>query len=534
MNSTRTQKLTALMFLPLLLVACDKQEAPFNPQPDRARKYTVVETTQGRVAGYMDGNGLEVFLGIPYAEPPVGPLRFAPPKPAMPWTYVRSAYRFGPTCPQVKDEYEPSSLLYQDEDCLTLNIWTPGTDARRRPVMIYIHGGGFVNGGTADPLYNGEFLAKRGDIVVASVNYRVAALGFMALDMFGPQFVGSGNLALQDQIAGLTWLKNNIARFGGDPDNITIMGESAGSASVLFLMISPRAKGLFKRVIAHSGNINLARSRDLAARYTKKFMDMAGVKDVAGLRALSATRIVELERKMLDDAGFEADILFAPVRDGIFVPADPLKAFTAGAARNIPLLNGTNHDEYRYWIQYSAMLKYIPTRLLISLAPTVREKLGPHLDAIIDYYDRSLTKKCRGGITFALVTDMMFKIPHIRVSDLQSRHVQVWMYRFDWTSHVSDDLGACHAIELPFVLRTFESPTSYQIVGPEPPMKLSDTMMDAWIAFIRKGSPGTPGLPWPAYDSQRRATMIFNVESRVRDDPDRDVRMLYKDIHTIF
>jgi para-nitrobenzyl esterase len=391
-----------------------------------------------------------------------------------------------------------------------------------------------VSGGTADPLYNGEYLAKRGDIVVASVNYRVAALGFLALDMFGPGFAGSGNLAFQDQIAGLTWIKNNISRFGGDPDNITIMGESAGSVSAMFLMISPKAKGLFKKVIAHSGTVNLSRSRDLAARHTKKFMEMAGVKDVEGLRKLPFTRIVELEGKMLDDAGFEADLLFAPVKDSIYVPAEPLKAFEGGAARGIPLLNGTNHDEYRYWILYSSILKYIPTKLLLSLAPTVREKLGPHLDAVINYYDRTLTKRCMGGITFALGTDMMFKVPHLRVSDLQSRHAQVWMYRFDWRSQVSEDLGACHAIELPFVLRTFESPTRYHIVGPEPPMKLSDAMMDAWIAFIRTGNPGTHGLSWPAYDSQRRATMIFNVESRVQVDPDRDVRLLYKDIDTIF
>ena len=534
MNRIRLYKITVIMLLAMLLIACGKQDAPFNPQPDMTRKLSVMNTTHGKVAGYIDGNGLEVFLGIPYAEPPVGQLRFAPPKPVTPWTYVRPAYRFGPTCPQVKDEFEPASLLYQDEDCLNLNIWTPGSDARKRPVMVYIHGGGFVNGGTADPLYNGQYLARRGDIVVASINYRVAALGFLALDKFGPEFAGSGNLALQDQIAGLTWIKNNISRFGGDPDNVTVMGESAGSANVMFLMISPRAKGLFKKSIAHSGAINLTRSRDLAARYTEKFMEMAGVKDVAGLRAISSTRMVELERKILDEAGFEADLLFAPVKDGIIVPADPLKAFEAGAAKGIPLLNGTNHDEYRYWILYSSILKYIPVKMLLALAPNVREKLGPHRDAVIDYYDRTLRSGGMGRKTFALGTDMMFRVPHLKVADMQSRHAPVWMYRFDWRSHVSEDLGACHAIELPFVFRTFESPTRYQIVGPDPPMKLSDTMMDAWIAFIRTGDPGTPGLPWTEYNVTRRTTMIFNVESRMQDDPDRETRMLYKDIETIY
>jgi para-nitrobenzyl esterase len=534
MNIVGADKLKVIILIPLLLIACVKQQTQFNPQPDRARQLAVVDTTHGRVAGYVDSSGLNVFLGIPYAEPPAGRLRFAPPQPVSSWPYVRPAYRFGPTCPQVKDEYEPSSLLFQDEDCLSLNIWTPGIDTRNRPVMVYIHGGGFVNGGTADPLYNGEYLAKRGDIVVASINYRVAALGFLALDRFGPEFKGSGNLAIQDQIAGLTWIKNNISRFGGDPNNITIMGESAGSASVMCLMISPGGKSLFKKAIAHSGAINLTRTQDLAERYTRKFMEMAGVKDVEGLRALPFTRIVELERKMLDDAGFEADLLFAPVRDNILVPADPVKAFEEGAAKNIAFLNGTNNDEYRYWILYSSILKYLPVKMMLSNAPNVREKLDSHLEKIIDYYDHTLLRPGLGGKTLALGTDMMFRVPHIRVSDLQSRYAPVWMYRFDWRSQVSEDLGACHAIELPFVLRTFDSPTRYQIVGADPPMRLSDTMMDAWISFIRTGNPDTPGLSWPAYNEQRRATMIFNVESRVQDDPDRDIRMLYSDIDTIF
>lgn len=515
----------------ILLIAdsCGREDAPFNPQPDRARRLVVVRTTHGPVAGFRAKNRLNIFLGIPYAQPPVGRLRFAPPQPAEPWDYVRPAWRFGPTCPQLRDEFEPASLLYQDEDCLSLNIWTPGIDARNRPVLVYIHGGGFVEGGTGDPLYNGAHLAKRGDIVVASVNYRVAALGFLALDGFGAEFAGSGNLALQDQIAGLSWIKNNIARFGGDPKNITIMGESAGSACVMFLMISPRARGLFQRAIAHSGAINLSRTSKQAAKYTQSFMRLAGARDVAELRKISARRMAELEGKFLNDAGFESDLVFSPVRDGIVIPAEPMKAFKNGAASGIPLLTGTNHDEYRYWLLYFPYLKYIPTRIVLSFAPTVNAGLGDSRERVLTHYRKVLPSPGLSGVTFALATDMMFRIPHIRVSDIHSSHAPVWMYRFDWRSGVSDDLGACHAIELPFVFRTFDSPTSRQIVGPNPPMALSDRMMDAWIAFVRSGNPNRRGLPkWRSYDTTHRATMIFNVRSEMTEDPDAASRTLYR------
>lgn len=529
MNHVRSR-----LYIAVLLVAttaCAHREMPFNPQPDRSRAFVLVQTTHGAVAGYHADNGLQVFLGIPYARPPIGRQRFAPPQPMAPWGYVRPAYLFGPTCPQSLDEFEPASLLYQDEDCLSLNIWTPGTDSGRRPVIVYIHGGGFVEGGSGDPLYNGANLARRGDIVVASINYRVAALGFLALDEFGPEFAGSGCLALRDQIAGLTWIKQNIDRFGGDPDNITIMGESAGSASVMLLMVSPMAKGLFHKAIAQSGAVNLARTKAQAAAYTRRFMELAGVGDVEGLRALSIQRMVAVAEKLLEEAGFESDLVFAPVMDGVVIPADPAKAFADGAAAGIPFLNGTNYNEYRYWLNYFPALPYIPSGVILSFAPRILATLGDKREAALKYYREARPDPGRGGVTFGLAADMMFRVPHIRVSDLQSAHAPVWMYRFDWKSQVSDDFGACHAIELPFVFGTFDSPTSHQIVGPHPPLGLSETMMQAWIAFARSGNPNPTGMPaWPPYETTRRATMIFNEHSAPQDDPDRAARLLYQGI----
>ena len=412
-----TKQLLVMISL-LTLFTSNVQATPFNPQVDRARRFVMAQTTQGQVAGFHAENGLDIFLGIPYAEPPIGRLRFAPPQPVAKWEYVRPAYLFGPSCPQLQDKSEPSSMLYQDEDCLSLNIWTPGVDSKKRPVMVYIHGGGFVEGGSGDPLYNGARLAKRGDIVVTSVNYRVAALGGLALDSYGQEFAGSGNLNLQDQIAGLTWIKNNIAQFGGDPDNITIMGESAGGASVMFLMISPKAKGLFQKAIAESGTTTFSRTKEQAAKYTKRFMELAGVKNVDGLRKLSLSKILELEMKLMEKDPYEADWIFAPVMDDIIVPANPFRAFEEGAAAKIPLLNGTTYDEYRYWQSFFPSLKDVPTKKLLSSAPDIWGKLGSKLDTISDYYRKKLPGSGYGGVNFALATDIIFKIPHIQISDL--------------------------------------------------------------------------------------------------------------------
>jgi para-nitrobenzyl esterase len=522
-----------VVLLLLFLISCAHQSEPFNPRPDLSRVFVIAQTTHGAVAGFQAEKGLKVFLGIPYAQPPVGKQRFAPPQPMVPWGYVRPAYVFGPSCPQPLDEFEPASLLHQDEDCLSLNIWTPATDSKRRPVIVYIHGGGFIEGGSGDPLYNGAYLAKRGDIVVASINYRVGAFGFLSLDEFGQEFAGSGNLGLQDQIAGLTWIKHNIDRFGGDPDNITIMGESAGSASVMFLMISPMAKGkgLFHKVIAQSGNINLARTKDEAAAITRRFMELADVKDVEGLRGLSNQRMVDISEKILNEEGFNADLTFAFVKDGVFVPLDPYAEFAKGTAAGIPLLNGTNYNETRYWLNYYPSVKYVPISVILWLAPNYVSMMGDKQDEILRYYRKTRPDPGWGGIAFGLSTDMMFRVPHIRVSDLQSAYAPVWMYRFDWKSQASSDLGACHAIELPFVMGTFDSPTRYQIIGPNPPMDLSDITMQAWIAFARSGNPNHSGMPeWPNYDTTRRATMIFNERSMVQDDPNKAVRQLYQEL----
>jgi para-nitrobenzyl esterase len=250
----------------------------------------VTETCYGRVAGIREADGLILFLGMPYAPAPKGTLRFRPPQELMPWEGILPAFRFGPVCPQIPAAFAPSSFYPQDEDCLSLNVWTPGIDDKSRPVLVFIHGGAFINGSSAESAYDGSTLSRRGDMVVVTANYRLGALGFLYLEDMDSEFAESGNLGLLDQIAALKWVQKNIDWFGGDPGNVTIMGQSAGSISVTTLMAAPEAKGLFKRAIAESGAPNLCHSKESAALVASKFLKLAQVKDIEGLRSLTPFR----------------------------------------------------------------------------------------------------------------------------------------------------------------------------------------------------------------------------------------------------
>lgn len=528
----REKPWTSVILMIVAFTVCAATGQPADPTPkDQQKIPSVVTTSSGKVAGFQTDNGVTAFLGIPFAQPPKGELRFAPPVPVQPWSGVRPATNFGFSCPQGKDISEPASLLAQDEDCLTLNIWTPGADTKKRPVIIYIHGGGFLNGGTGDPTYNGAIFSKRGDLVFASINYRVQALGFLYLEEFGEQFKGSGSNGIRDQILGLHWLKENIAKFGGDPENITIMGESAGSISVITLISLPQTKGLFQKAIAESGSSNILRTKEQAALLTRQYLQLAGAQNVADLRKLSPAQLCELNAKQKELIGIFASRMYAPVIDGEVIPKDPLIAIQGGAAAGIPLLNGVNHDEFSYYIQYFPSIRTTPLSQFFLGTPQVQESLQGREQDILAFYQKQNPPGSKISAIPAFVTDLLFFVPHVRVSEAQANHAKVWMYSFEWPSQVQDYLGACHAIELAFVFKTFESPLADEIVGRHPPMRLSDIMQDAWIAFARNGNPNHRGMPtWPTYDAQRRATMIFNTECKVAEDPNPRARQLFKGI----
>jgi para-nitrobenzyl esterase len=343
------------------------------------------------------------------------------------------------------------------------------------------------------------------------------------LGQLGEEFAKSGNLGLLDQIFALQWISKNIEQFGGDPENVTVMGQSAGSISVTTLMAVPAAKGLFHRVIAESGAPNLCISKEIAANATQKFMKLANVTDVKGLRKLTAFQLINVQEKLLKESGLSASNIFAPVIDGQVLPEDPFQALENGSASGIPLLLGTNRNEFRLWLIYDPILSYIPPVALLAIFPNSKGVFGNRMAEILLRYRMSQPLAWPSNLTMEILTDSEFWIPQIRMAEVQSNHAPTWMYRFDWPSPFEDGkLGACHALELPFIFHNFNSPETARMAGTFPPMKLADKMQNIWITFIRTGDPNTGDQPfWPCYNTTQRATMILNLNSSLNYDPNR-------------
>lgn len=486
-----------------------------------------VETAAGALLG-QQLEGYQVFRGIPYAAPPVGDRRFAAPEPVEPWSGVREALAFGGSAPQ---PVSPGVLPVgrQDEDCLFLNVYTPGVGAAKRPVMCFIHGGAFFLGSAAEATYDGGPLAQRGDVVVVTLNYRLGALGFLSFAALGGAEWGAAtNAGLLDQVAALTWVRDNIAMFGGDPAQVTVFGESAGAASVVSLLGLPAARGLFARAIAQSGHGKLLGSAALAAQTAERWLQATGVGRVEpkALRSLPVDQVLAAQTAV-QGADFR---LFAPNVDGEMLPYEPLEAIRRGDARGVPLLLGTNRDEITLFtapnrpaIDEATLLRRIqrsvPRASLSWTAETVsvyqRSRLAhglPH--SPLDLLD-------------ALETALRFRMPVLELAEAQaSQHTPTFMYEFEWRSPARQGtLGATHALELPFVFGTVGK-ALLRLTGDGPELRaLSHRMMDAWLAFARHGQPGADaeGL-WPAYDVKQRSTMVFDLHTRVERAPFEEER----------
>ena len=463
-------------------------------------------------------DGVQAFRGIRFAEPPLGALRWAPPQPAVESEGTVRAVTFAPAPPQLVDVEENASTLPQSEDCLFLNVWTPDPSGRR-PVFVFVHGGGWVNGGTNDPWYEGAHLARRGDLVVVTITYRLGALGFMDLsEVGGHDFAQSGNLGLLDQRLALQWLRDHIADFGGDPGNVTFAGQSAGAMSVSTHLALPESRALFHKAIAESGAANLLRPQAYARRTTQRFLELTGARDIASLRALPLEQVLAAEKALEDETQF-SDMLYGPVLDGALITEPPLHAIARGDARHLPLLTGSTLDEARYWLYYFPYLESLDPRTGARFLPMVGDLFDDAgREALIQGYEQRYPDLTPGQRTLAMATDVIFRQPAIRLAEA---HGQAWMYLFDWQTTVDDGrYGAPHAVELPFLLRTFGEPSVDDFVGSQPPLALSDAMIEAWSAFAHTGVPSSAQLPsWPAYDAAHRSTLRLEAVSRVEDDP---------------
>ena len=562
---------------------------------------TIVTTSRGRLDGRDEG-GLLVFRGIPYAAAPVGMRRFAPPKPAGPWPGVRPAYAFGLAAPQNAAEMGPLFRLglgATGEDCLVLNVWTPGLDGARRPVMVWIHGGAFVLGAGSQFLYDGAALARRGDVVVVTINYRLGALGFLHLAArLGGELPATGNEGLLDQIAALEWVRDEIAAFGGDPGNVTIFGESSGSLSVATLLGSPGAEGLFHRAILQSGAANYVWPREVAAGVADAVLGALGIDGAAALRALPVDRLLAVQRHVFLAAVLGADhvlhdlspsgrrvagaaflglalarrplgaagaaltrglagflrrwqegrapggatrglaalhgrgLPFQPVTDGRVLPRPPLDAIGDGLARRVPVLVGTNRDESKLFLFLDPEGGALDEA---GLEARAAELLGPRAPRVIATYRDA--RRARGEavapaeIWSAIESDRTMRHPAMRLAERQRAHQpRTYAYLFTWPSpFMGGALGACHALELPFVFGTLGHPMLRPFAGKGPAAEaLAARIQDAWIAFARAGDPSHGGIGvWPAYDAAARATMILDRECRVESAPREPERAVW-------
>ncbi|GAA2573411.1 MULTISPECIES: carboxylesterase/lipase family protein [Streptomyces] len=500
--------------------------------------HVTIPTTAGRIRGRREGE-VTAFLGVPYAAPPFGPRRLRPPEPPEPWTGVRDAFVPGPSAPQPGYLPAMAGLLEEaanpGEDCLSVNVWTPapGRAGGGLPVMVWIHGGAFRNGAGSLPSYDGARLAADG-VVCVTLNYRLGAEGFLLL----PD--GTSNLGLLDQIAALEWVRDNIAGFGGDPDNVTVFGQSAGAISITALMTMPRARGLFRRAITQSGAGHHTHPEGIARRLTERLAALAGAEPTReGLAAVPPERLIAADGALGREIAQAADpgqwgesagggTTVLPVVDGDTLPERPIDALAGGVGRDIDLLTGTTSDEFRLFL--------VP----LGIGPRITDEVlhgflaGLGLDpaGARDVYEAEHPGATPGDLLSAAMSDHAYRIPALRVAEARAAHgAETFVYEFARPSPALDGaLGACHVAEVGFVFGNLSHP----LAGPDAPRELSDGMREAWISFARTGRPGGTGAPgdtlppWPSYAGRRLVMRLGDGAAQVYEDPGSDRRKLWE------
>lgn len=506
----------------------------------------VVRTSFGPVRGLVQ-DGVNVFKGVRYAAPPVGPLRFKPPEPPEPWTEPVDTVAHGAPAVQMYSrpsgeaeselgrslaEVFPTARETQEgrEDCLFLNVWSRGLgDGAKRPVMVWFHGGGYAYGSGSWPMYEGLGLAAKGDVVVVSVNHRLNAFGYAYLaEAMGQPYAKSGNAGLLDLVAVLEWVRDNAEAFGGDPGNVTIFGESGGGAKVSTLMATPAAKGLFHKAIVQSGPGLRGVPKEMAARNAELLLTELGVAkgDAAALQAVPAEAIIKaayaVQAKTAGQPG--ARFGLSPVVDGDVVPRDPFTPDAPPQSADIPLMIGTNKDEMTLFMASEPWFGRLTEAELVE---RTRAQAGPRADAVLAALRKTHPDYSPTYLFTAFATALGMLAGSITLAERKAaqKAAPVWMYRLDWETPVGGGVfKSPHTLEIPLVFDRVESNRALLGPGPEP-QQMADQMSAAWLAFARTGKPAAPSLPaWPTYDAERRATMIFDLKSRVENDPDAELR----------
>lgn len=482
---------------------------------------TDVRTTAGWLRGHASPDRVLAFLGIPYGQAE----RFRAPSAAPAWTGIRDAAGYGPSCPQPTmpgPESESALALFggilepsMSEDCLVLNVWTPATDDARRPVLVYLHGGGHATGSGSWPVYEGAALAGRGAVVV-TVNHRLGVLGYLHLShLLGAEFATSGANGMLDVVLALQWVRDNVAAFGGDPDNVTVFGESGGGSKVATLFAMPAARGLYHRAIIMSGWFGLqGKEPAQAAQLTARALGLLGIDEssAAELLTMPVESIVAASAAM---GGIDSGLY--PVIDAEVITAQPIEAVRSGATAGVALIIGTVRDEYSMFLPFIALFAGGPPDEAID--SYLISTFGPEARPIIARYAQLRPDLSPDQIRVAVATDGNVRVPAIRMADAKAAaDGNVYMYRFDFQSPLDPTLGAAHGLDVPFV---FDTADTAAVTGTAADRALLvKDMTGAWISFARSGRPELPAGPrWPRYTIDERATMLFGLPSSVELDP---------------
>ena len=508
----------------------------------------IVEISSGKIRGNFV-NSIYSFKGIPYGGATGWMNRFHQARKPGPWAGVRDAVNYGARSPQrpgLMDRLAGSGgstvKEIQSEDCLVLNVWTPALeDGRKRPVMFWCHGGGFTMGSGSASIYDGTNLARRGDVVVVTINHRLGPLGYLYLgELAGEEFDKSGDAGMLDIVLALEWVRDNIASFGGDPHNVTIFGESGGGYKVSILMVMPAAAGLFHRAIVESGPGWRMMPREIATGQARKLLKELGITaaNINKLYSLPAEQIIDAGRKVNHNLPFG----WWPVVDGKVIPQHPFDPAAPDISANIPLIIGTNKDEATLFLTAAYRRRRLGEGLAAELARKLwfriavrriaRRIAGNSASTFLASYRDERPHATNEDLFAAMMTDWMMRIPSIILAERKyAQHAApVFMYLFSWeTPILNGKLKATHGLELPFV---FDNIGKGLITGVgETQSDLARNMSETWISFARSGVPDYTGIPeWPPYDTERRATMIFDVRCALESDPFKSERLAWNGI----
>jgi len=498
-------------------------------------------TSAGTVRGIAD-EGINVFKGIPYGETTAGTNRFMPPKPPPPWTGTRDALAYGPTAPQtvgaadVPGRAARARLAEEGEDCLVLNVFTPAlSGGRNRPVMVWLHGGGFASGSGSTPILDGTSLARSGDVVVVTINHRLNVFGFTYLaDAAGSDFALSGGAGMLDIVAALQWVRTNIDRFGGDPNLVTIFGQSGGGRKVATLMAMPEAKGLFHRAIIESGAVLRLTEREDAIRATTLLLDELGLAR-GEIRELQK---VPMNRLLAANAAVNAKLPSrepgmvpnSPTVDGRAIPNHPWDPAAPGLSASIPLLIGYARTEETLYDRPT------PETLALDeagLKLRAAKRIGGDPGQVIEVFRKAHPEATPWDLWILIATDHPRGTYSRELAKRKAVQAEApaFAYRFDWeTPEGGGHLRSPHTVEIPFVFNNIKIAGPLISRMPEA-HALAGKVSAAWVSFARTGNPNTSGLPkWPAYSTASRDTMLFNNVSRVEQDPDRGPRLAMEQV----